>query len=116
MLRVEAMLDSFEDIKKKAAYVRNIELSEVLKRAGYSPDCRDGTKWHTCRGIISVTDRKFMNWTLGAGGGGAIDLAIHLKQCDFKTAVSWLSKNFLHPYITSKTWKREPQFNKQMHL
>jgi len=54
----------------------------------------DKNKWHTCRGVISVTGQKFMNWTLATGGGGAIDLVIHLEQYDFKTAVLWLLDNF----------------------
>ncbi|MGA2502109.1 MAG: hypothetical protein ABSH20_30565 [Tepidisphaeraceae bacterium] len=32
-----------------------------------------------------------MNWTLGAGGGGAIDLVIQLLHLDFKAAVDWLA-------------------------
>ena len=35
-----------------------------------------------------------MNWKLGVGGGGAIDLAMHLMDCDFKTALRWLDANF----------------------
>ena len=35
-----------------------------------------------------------MNWTQGSGGGGAIDLVMHLKAFDFITAVLWLSENF----------------------
>lgn len=35
-----------------------------------------------------------MNWTKCLGGGGAIDLAIHLKGLDFKTAVLWLADTF----------------------
>ena len=35
-----------------------------------------------------------MNWKLGVGGGGAIDLTMHLMDCDFKTALRWLDANF----------------------
>ena len=38
-----------------------------------------------------------MNWKLGGGGGGAIDLAMHLMDCDFKTALRWLDANFAGP-------------------
>src|SRR5208337_4329195 len=37
---------------------------------------------------------KFMNWTAGTGGGGAIDLLIHLRRLDFKGAVDWLAGHF----------------------
>jgi DNA primase len=32
-----------------------------------------------------------MNWRLGVGGGGAIDLAMHLYGLDFRSAVAWLA-------------------------
>ena len=88
------MFNSFEEIKKKAAIVRNIDLSVLLQHQGYTKDPRDKTKWNTPRGIISVNGQKFMNWTLGTGGGGAIDLVIHLQGYEFKDAVFWLCNNF----------------------
>jgi len=87
--------DTYEDIKNKANMVRHIDLKEVLKRAGATKDNIDKAKWRTCQGVVSVTGQKFINWSDGGiGGGGAIDLIIHLKQYDFKTAVSWLFDNF----------------------
>ena len=75
--------------------VRHIDLKEVLKRTGAIKDNIDKAKWRTCQGVISVTGQKFINWSDGGiGGGGAIDLIIHLKQYDFKTAVCWLFDNF----------------------
>ena len=75
--------------------VRHIDLKEALNRTGAIKDNIDKAKWRTCQGVISVTGQKFINWSDGAiGGGGAIDLIIHLKQYDFKTAVSWLFDNF----------------------
>ena len=87
----------FEDIKKIANSVRKIELVEILKRTGSQQHRYDKAKWHTCRGPISVAGQKFMNWRQGIGGGSAIDLVIHLKQCDFKTAIWWLCQNFSAP-------------------
>jgi 5S rRNA maturation endonuclease (ribonuclease M5) len=89
----------FEDIRDTVADVRNIALIEVLERTGSIKDKWDKNKWHTCRGVISITGQKFINWTLAIGGGGAIDLVIHLEQYDFKTAVLWLLDNF--PYSSS---------------
>ena len=75
--------------------VRHIDLKEVLKRTGAIKDNIDKAKWRTCQGVICVTGQKFINWSDGGiGGGGAIDLIIHLKQYDFKTAVCWLFDNF----------------------
>jgi len=88
------MVDSFEDIGNKTKIVRNIGLKVVLERTGYIKDKLNKAKWHTPEGVISVTCQKFINWTKGTGGGGAIDHAMHLTRCDFKTAVFWLSDNF----------------------
>ena len=88
------MADTFEDIKNKAQIVRQIDLKAILIQTGAIQDNFDKAKWHTSRGTISITGQKFINWHQGFGGGGAIDLIIHLKAYDFKTAVSWLSENF----------------------
>lgn len=88
------MLDSFADIGTKAALARRIALTEVLEKTGCSADRFDRAKWHTPRGVISVSGEKFMNWTTGTGGGGAIDLVLHLTPLDFKTAVLWLADTF----------------------
>jgi len=93
------MPDTFEEIRDEANFVRDIELVAVLERTGSSQDGFDKAKWHTPQGVISVTYQKFMNWTQGVGGGGAIDLVVHLTGCDFKTAVFWLANNF--PYYAS---------------
>lgn len=61
---------------------------------GCSPDNDDKRKWRTPCGIISVNGRKFMNWTKGEGGGGAIDLVRHLRGDDFMQAIIWLASNF----------------------
>jgi len=88
------MFNSFDEIRKKADSVRNIDLSMLLQRHACTKDPLDKAKWQTPRGIISVNGQKFMNWTLGTGGGGAIDLVIHLQGVGFKDAVFWLYNNF----------------------
>lgn len=74
--------------------LRNIDLKRVLKVCGYSPHHRDKCKWDTSCGTISVTGPKFMNWTNGKGGGGAIDLVCHLRGDDFLQSAIWLASNF----------------------
>ena len=88
---------SIEDLKNTADYVRGIALEEILKQTGSIKQRYDKSKWQTCQGVISISvssnGQKFMNWTAGIGGGGAIDLVIHLNECNFKTAVFWLLDN-----------------------
>jgi hypothetical protein len=89
--------NTFEDIRYKADKVRTIDLGTLLQHFGCSKDPQDKTKWHTPQGVISVNGQKFMNWTQNTGGGGAIDLIIHLKKNGFKDAVLWLYDKFYSP-------------------
>jgi protein strawberry notch len=83
--------------------LRAIPLESVLATTGARRDCHDRAKWHTVQGTISVTGMKFMNWTQGRGGGGAIDLAMHLNGFDFKAALHWLRCHFpLRDYSESQ--------------
>jgi len=85
---------NFEQIRKQADQLRRVPLSAVLRLWGALPDRHDQCKWHTSRGILSLNGVKFINWNRGDGGGGAIDLVIHLKDCDFREALDWLQRHF----------------------
>lgn len=76
---------------------RAIALPAVLRLWGATPDPQDRHKWHTAQGVLSVNGAKFMNWNRGVGGGGAIDLVMHLKRCTFREAVGWLATRFPTP-------------------
>ena len=79
--------------KERAAQLRALPLAQVLVWCGAQPDAADKNKWHTARGVVSLRGAKFMNWSLGVGGGGALDLAMHLQGLDFKGAVDWLAQH-----------------------
>jgi hypothetical protein len=81
-------------IQKRAERVRAIALESVLLQARAQRDPHDRHKWHTSQGLISVTGSKFMNWTRDIGGGGAIDLVIHLNNRGFMEALLWLEQHF----------------------
>jgi len=89
----------YEEIREKAEAVRDIELGVLLQYFGSTKDHQDKAKWHTTQGIISVNGSKFMNWTRGTGGGGAIDLIIHLQGIGFKDAVLWLHNHFSSSFV-----------------
>jgi hypothetical protein len=81
-------------VRERADRLRAIPLETVLLLSGATRDRADKAKWHTGRGVISATGPKFMNWTRGVGGGGAIDLAMHLGDFRFREAIDWLSRHF----------------------
>lgn len=97
-------------IQKRAERVRALDLESVLPLAGAQPDPQDRHKWHTSQGVLSVTGPRFMNWTRGQGGGGAIDLVIHLKQRGFMEALEWLEEHFpgASSPLGSQSWARLP--------
>jgi hypothetical protein len=74
--------------------LRRVPLPAVLRTCGARLDRYDRRKWHTSQGSLSVTGMKFMNWSRGCGGGGAIDLVMHLESLDFRAAVDWLRQRF----------------------
>ena len=79
-----------DDFRRRAAIVRELALETVLIFCGAVRDRHDKSKWHTEQGTVSVTGAKFMNWERSQGGGGAIDLVMHLINVDSGTAVAWL--------------------------
>jgi Protein of unknown function (DUF3991)/Toprim-like len=85
---------TFEERRQLAPRLRLIPLERVLPLCGAQPDPHDRRKWRTPAGTLSLTGAKFMNWTQGTGGGGAIDLVIHLHRLDFQGAVDWLAGHF----------------------
>ena len=70
--------------------LRAVPLETVLTLLGARRDRHDRAKWHTERGPLSVTGAKFMNWHQHRGGGGAIDLVMHLAGVNYGTALRWL--------------------------
>lgn len=81
------------NFRHRADAVRSIPLEVVLARWGSQPDPRDRSGWHTARGPLSVTGSKFFNWQHETGGGGAIDLVMHLSGWDVDAAVQWLEQH-----------------------
>lgn len=80
--------------RERAQKLRAVPLVSVLQLCGAQPDPYDPRKWHTSQGVLSVTGAKFINWNSGRGGGGAIDLVIHLHQIGFGKALEWLENHF----------------------
>ena len=77
--------------------LRRIPLEAVLRETGAQRDRDDKAKWRTAKGPISITGMKFMNWSHAVGGGGAIDLVMHLTGANFQDAVDWLGRHFPLP-------------------
>ncbi|MEO0767852.1 MAG: strawberry notch C-terminal domain-containing protein, partial [Cyanobacteria bacterium J06649_4] len=96
-------------LKEIADEVRETDLEEVAVELGLERDAHDKHKWRDGDHIISISDRLFMDWLADKGGGGAIDLVMHVRECDFKAAVEWLSgRKFSSPAVIAPQ-KIEPE-------
>lgn len=83
--------------RARADRLRVLPLPVVLAALKALPDPTEPAKWRTARGVLSVTGAKFINWHLGQGGGGAIDLVMHVQQLGFGQALQWLEERFGTP-------------------
>ena len=92
---------SVADLRRRADVVRAAPLESVLLLRGAVRDGRDRRKWHTERGPLSITGPKFMNWHTCQGGGGAIDLVMHLAGVDFRAALAWLEGHLAAGALTA---------------
>lgn len=82
------------DFRRRADAVRAIPLENVLRQWGALRDRYDKAKWHLGEDSFSITGAKFTHWQRHAGGGGAIDLVMHVRGMDVRAAVAWLEQQF----------------------
>ncbi len=88
---IENWKTKYTDIANK---VRDLSLAKVAYELGLDPDPLDKHKWQNQHHIINITGSKFYDWKHMKGGGGAIDLVMHVSECDFKQSVAWLNDRF----------------------
>ncbi|MGK7937073.1 MAG: MobV family relaxase [Xenococcaceae cyanobacterium] len=96
--RVHTQHRELENWKTKytelASKVRDLPLEKVAYELGLDPDPKDKHNWQNEDHIINLTGSKFYDWKHLKGGGGAIDLVMHVNNCDFKQSVTWLNARF----------------------
>jgi Plasmid recombination enzyme/Protein of unknown function (DUF3991)/Toprim-like len=81
----------YADIAKS---VRDLPLKDVVYELGLEPDPKDKHKWQNEHHTINITGSKFYDWKQMKGGGGAIDLVMHINECDYKQSVATLCDRF----------------------
>jgi 5S rRNA maturation endonuclease (ribonuclease M5) len=77
-----------------ANQVRDLPLKEVAYELGLEANPQDKHKWQNEQHTINITGSKFYDWKQMKGGGGAIDLVMHINECDYKQSVAWLGDRF----------------------
>jgi len=81
-----------QDYRTIVAQVRQIDVRDTMRQLGGEQDRYDKAKWRIDGEHISITGEKFYNHDRGRGGGGPIDLVMHVTGYDFKGAVTFLSR------------------------
>lgn len=94
-----------------ASDLRNIPLSEELKRRGLTPRKEgNSTMWRGNAWAINVAgDSLWFDHKAGRGGRGAIDLVMHMDNCGFKEAVETLSGGRVLTPLPSDAWEKGNQ-------
>ena len=77
---------------QQITWLRDISLGRVAEACGYQRDPGDQNRWRRSGSILSITGRQFYDHLTGTGGGGAIDLVMHARGCEFRDALVWLTK------------------------
>jgi hypothetical protein len=84
--------------KEAAARLRDLPLETVAQALGCykSPKVlqKDKDLWESPVGKLSIRDTKFFNQEEGKGGGGAIDLVMHINDCSYAHALAWLRDTY----------------------
>ncbi len=81
-----------QDYKTTVAQVRQIDVRDTMRQLGGEQDRYDKKKWRIDGEHISINGEKFYNHDWQRGGGGPIDLVMHVTGYDFKGAVTYLSR------------------------
>jgi Plasmid recombination enzyme len=76
--------------------LRSVSLEKVAEALCLESDHQARPTWRHEGHQIRINGTQFYDWheTQMKGGGGAIDLVMHVNQSDFKSAVAWLHNRF----------------------
>ena len=79
--------------RARAAQVRDSSLEPLVVQLGYSRDPANPARWKRPGSVLSIRGSQFFDHRQGRGGGGAIDLVMHVRHCRFRAAVEFLERH-----------------------
>jgi hypothetical protein len=89
---VERERDTLQrDYKALVAQARQVDLRDTIQTLGGAQDRYDTHKWRVNDEHISINGERFYNHDQQKGGGGSIDLVMHVTGYNFKQAVAYLN-------------------------
>jgi hypothetical protein len=110
--------------RQQADQLRDLPLEDVAWQLGLTKDALGDGKWKGLGHIINIDSPKWYDFSPGVnkGGGGAIDLVMHVNSYNFKEALTWLNDRFgesgmlkaathhAHNQATEIAFELHPQF------
>ncbi len=79
--------------RERAAQVRDGSLEPLAVQLGYRQDPANPARWKRPGSVLSIRGSQFFDHRQGRGGGGAIDLVMHVRGCHFRAAVEFLERH-----------------------
>ncbi|MBD2254297.1 MobV family relaxase [Nostoc parmelioides] len=91
--RIKELEAQFASWQQQTKLLRDLELLDVAWELGLD---YERERWRGHGHIINIDGSKFYDFSPDQqkGGGGAIDLVMHVNNCNFRQAVVWLHERF----------------------
>jgi hypothetical protein len=80
--------------KQEADKLRDLPLEDVAWHLGLDKADKGENRWKSLGQVINITGSKWYDFTAEKGGGGAIDLVMHVAGCNFRQSLAWLCDRF----------------------
>ncbi|NJM23733.1 MAG: DUF3991 domain-containing protein, partial [Richelia sp. SM1_7_0] len=80
--------------KQQADKLRDLPLEEVAWNLGLDKADIGENRWKGLERVININGSKWYDFTEEKGGGGAIDLVMHVNNFNFRSSVAWLHEQF----------------------
>lgn len=94
--RIKQLESENLDLRQQTEQLRDLPLEDVAWQLGLDRDHNQPVKWRGQGHIINIDGSKFYDFhpSEERGGGGAIDLVIHVNECNDQQAIEWLHDRF----------------------
>jgi hypothetical protein len=76
--------------KQEADKLRDLPLEDVAWHLGLDKADKGENRWKGLGQVININGSKWYDFTAEKGGGGAIDLVMHVVGCNFRQSLAWL--------------------------
>ncbi|AFZ04645.1 MobV family relaxase [Calothrix sp. PCC 6303] len=80
--------------KQQADQLRDLPLEDVAWHLGLDKADKGDNRWKGLGQVININGSKWYDFTAEKGGGGAIDLVMHVAGCNFRSSLAWLCDRF----------------------